>query len=226
VVLAFLAVAVVLSAGLILVPLVARSLSRRQQADEKAGTAGDRVPAWVPLGYFFLLGLGFLWIELPLMQRFILLLDHPVYSFAVVLFAVLVFSGIGSAFSERLGQHRHRVLLALGVLAIVYAAGIERLVDLILGMPLGARMVLAVLTTAPVAILMGTAFPNGIEALRQRRVDLVPWAWGVNGYASVIGSILATLIALNQGFSVVMLAAGITYLGAWALYRFGLTARR
>ena len=200
-------------------------LAKRRGVQAGGGQQG-RAPAWAPLSYFFVLGLGFLWLELPLMQRFILLLDHPTYSFAVVLFAVLVFSGIGSLLSERLGRHRGRAILALGALALIYAAGVPPLARLVLGFPLAARVPLTVLIIAPLALLMGMPFPSGIGALRARRPGLIPWAWGVNGYASVVGSVLAALIALTWGFFWVMLVAGGAYLVAWALYRSGLTAPR
>ena len=222
VVLAFLAVAVVGSTFLILLPLAAGRGRAPGGAVEKTGGLRARAP----LAYFFALGLGFLWIELPLMQRFILLLDHPVYSFAVVLFAVLVFSGIGSILTERLGGYQGRALLALGALAFVYAVAAPQLADAVLKYPLAARVPLAILFIAPLALLMGMPFAGGIAALRTRRPALIPWAWGVNGYASVVGSVLAALMALSWGFLWVMLAAGAAYLAAWALFHRGLTARR
>lgn len=218
VVLAFLALAVAGSTALILVPL----LVRRGGARDGEGNRGPS--PWAPLSYFFVLGLAFLWLELPLMQRFILLLDHPTYSFAVVLFAVLVFSGLGSLLSERLGRHRGRAILALAVLAVVYAAGTPPLATLVLGLPLAVRVPLAVAVIAPLGLLMGMPFPAGIGALQARRPGLIPWAWGVNGYASVVGAVLAALMALSWGFFWVMVAAGGAYLAAWALYRTGVTA--
>ncbi|MBM3956460.1 MAG: hypothetical protein FJ313_00225 [Gemmatimonadetes bacterium] len=221
VVLAFLAVAAVGSAALILLPLLARRGAVRRGEGERGAPS-----AWGPLSYFFALGFGYLWIELPLMQRFILLLDHPTYSFAVVLFAVLVFSGAGSLLSERLGGRPDRAILALGVLAVAYAVGAAPFARLILGFPLAARVSLAVLVIAPLGVLMGVPFPTGIGALRERRAGLIPWAWGVNGYASVVGSVLAALMALSWGFAWVLGAAGAVYVAAWALYRWGLTDRR
>ena len=210
VVLAFLAVSVALSAVLIIAPLLARV------SGESDGDARDRPIVWRSLVYFFALGLAFLWLELPLMQRFILLLAHPTYSFGLVLFAVLLFSGIGSILSPRLGKHRPWAVLALALLTVAYALGTGPAVDLMLALPLPARIALSVLTIAPLALLMGVPFPTGIAAIRRRRPGLVPWAWGANGYASVVGSVLATLMALSWGFTWVMLAAGIGYLVAWA----------
>ena len=212
VVLGFLAASVVASAVLIVGPLAFR---RRPDAHggRPAGVS-DRRRALV---YFFALGLGFLWLELPLMQRFILLLDQPTYSFGVVLFAVLVCSGVGSLLAPRLGRHRRWATVVLATLAAVYAVGGGSLIDALLGLPLAVRMFLAVLSIAPLALLMGVPFSAGIQALGRSDPRLVPWAWGANGYASVVGSVASALIALSWGFSWVMLAAGAAYLVAWAV---------
>lgn len=218
VILLFLGIMLAVSTLLILAPLL---LKRRSGRQENVPGAGAR---WATFTYFFLLGLAFLWIELPLMQRFILLLDHPTYSFGVVLFSVLVFSGLGSLLSPRMGRRRPWAILALGILTIVYAIGPVPPMSLVLGLPLAARMVIAILTIAPLALLMGVPFPSGIVALEARRSGLIPWAWGTNGYASVIGSVLAALIALSWGFSLVMLLAGAGYLLAWAVFYLALNA--
>ena len=152
------------------------------------------------------------------MQRFILLLDHPTYSFGVVLFAVLAFSGVGSIFSRRLWKYRGWAILALSLMALLYALGITPVVQLFLGLPLAARIPIAVLTIAPLGLLMGLPFPSGVAALEERRPELIPWAWRVNGYASVVGSIVAALMALSWGFSAVMLAAAAVYLVAWGAF--------
>jgi spermidine synthase len=210
VVLVFLGISLVVSGVLILAPLVGK----------RGGEAyvGIGFGQWRALVYFFALGLAFLWLELPLMQRFILLLDHATYSFGVVLFAVLVFSGIGSLLAPRLGRYRRWALPALGLMAFIYAVGIGHPLELVLGLPLAARIPAAVLILAPLALLMGVPFPSGILALQERRPALVPWAWGANGYASVVGSVVAALMALSWGFSWVMLAAGAAYLVAWAVF--------
>jgi hypothetical protein len=91
-------------------------------------------------------------------------------------------------------------------------------VETILQLPFAARVALAVLTVAPLGVLMGMPFPIGVEALRATRPTLIPWAWGANGYASVVGSIMATLMALSWGFSWVIAAGGIAYFVAAAAY--------
>ncbi len=220
VVMAFLAVSIVASTAIILAPLLVRARRKRERLDGDGDTEGD----WRVLVYFFALGLAFLWLELPLMQRFILLLDHPTYSFGVVLFSLLVFSGVGSLLSPRLGRFRKWAIPALGVLALVYAVGTSSVVQAVLGLPLVARIPVAVAIIAPLAMLMGVPFPSGILALQRRRPALVPWAWGANGYASVVGSVVGALIALTWGFSWVMLAAGSVYLVAWAVFYRSLAA--
>ena len=211
VVVAFLGVAVASSSVLILVPL----LLRRPAAGRDASTAA---PAWRPLVYFVGLGLAFLWVELPLMQRFILVLDHPIYSFGLVLFTLLVFSGAGSLLSPRLGRFRAWTAPALGCAAIAYAVGVGTAVEAILELPFMVRVFLAVLLVVPLGVLMGMPFPVGIEMLRRTRPDLIPWAWGANGYASVVGSIMATLLALSWGFSWTIAAGGAVYFVAAAAY--------
>jgi len=156
------------------------------------------------------------------MQRFILLLDQPTYSFGVVLFSVLVFSGVGSLFAPKLGRYRRWAVPALAVLALVYAVATLPLMHLVLGLPLVARMLIVILAIAPLALLMGVPFPTGIAALEERRSALVPWAWGANGYASVVGATLASLVALSWGFSIVMVAAGAVYLVAWGAFSLAL----
>ena len=217
VILLFLGLSGAVSLVLIVFPLV---VARAAPAAHAGGSG--RTFRWASLGYFFMLGLAFLWIEIPLMQRFILLLDYPIYSFGIVLFAILVFSGLGSILSSRLGWIRSWAPLILAVLAVVYGLGIVPPMDLVLGLPLAARVVVAVASIAPFGLLMGVPFPAGIRAVEATRPDLVPWLWGVNGYASVTGSIVAALIALESGYSAVMLVAAAAYAIAWLLLRLGM----
>ena len=217
VILLFLGISVVVSSVLILVPLAVVRRSAPALPEESG-----RMSQGAALGYFFMLGLAFLWVELPLMQRFILLLDYPTYSFGIVLFAVLVFSGLGSIVSGRLGRIRNWAPLLLAILAVVYGLGFLPPIDLVLGLPLAARVVVAIASVAPISFLMGVPFPAGMRALEAVNSGLVPWAWGVNGYASVIGSILAALIALERGFSDVMLFAAAAYGISWVLFQVGL----
>lgn len=204
---ALLAVATVTSGVLILLPL---AFSKRGK-EEKRGLRG-RV-----LAYFGLLGLGFLFVEIPLMQRFILFLGQPVYAFAGVVASLLFFSGLGSLASPRLSPGRTLPLLVGAIL--LYPLGLPLLFDALLGAPLGLRLLATVLCLAPLGFLMGTPFPGGLAWLRARAPGMIPWAWAVNGCMSVLASVLAAMIALSAGFSWVLAAAALAYAGAWLALR-------
>jgi len=161
------------------------------------------------LAYFALLGLGFLFIEIPLVQRLILLAGKPVYAMAIVLFGLLIFSGLGSLLSRRMPWRG--ALAALMILALTYPMLLPVLFQATLGLPLGARLVIGVGLLAPLGILMGMPFPKGIAWLERASPDLIPWAWGVNGAVSVVASVLAALVALSAGFTVVLAAGAACY---------------
>ena len=159
--------------------------------------------------YFALLGIGYLWVEIPLMQRFILFLGQPTYAFSVVLFALLLASGIGSALSARVSGRA--ALLALVVLALLYPLVLPWLFARALGLPFAARVVITVLSVAPLGMLMGIPFPKGVATVGRVAPELIPWVWAVNGCASVISSILSAMLSVTFGFSIVLLLACVAY---------------
>jgi hypothetical protein len=156
-----------------------------------------------------------LFVEIPLMQRFILFLGHPAYALATVLFAVLLFSGVGSLASDRLPLSG--VLIGLPLLVGLYAWGLPLIFRWALAAPLVLRVIVAVAVLAPVGVLMGMPFPKGLALVESRGPGMVAWAWGVNGATSVVASILAALLALSFGFSVVLIAGAACYLAAWVM---------
>jgi len=161
------------------------------------------------LVYFALLGFGFLFIEIPLVQRLILFVGKPVYALAVVLFGLLMFSGLGSVFSQRAPWRG--VLATLAIVALAYPILLPALFWLALGLPLWIRFAIGVVSLAPLGVLMGMPFPKGIAWLERSSPDLIPWAWGVNGAVSVVASVLAALVALSAGFIVVLVTGAICY---------------
>jgi len=177
-----------------------------------------------PIGYFFCLGLGFMFVEISMLQRLTLLLSYPVYSLAVTLAALLVFSGCGSLLAGRLlpaarkGRPTWAFLGLVGV-GTLYAWVLPALSDWALPLNLPARISLAVLVLLPVGLLLGIPFPLGIKQLGQGQGGLIPWAWASNGGASVLASSLAMLIALHLGFTAVLLVGTGCYLLAWLLFR-------
>lgn len=167
--------------------------------------------------YFFAIGLAFLFIEIAFMQKFILFLHDPMYAFAVILAAFLIFSGIGSDWSGRLLQtlSQGRILsYAIGgiiVLSLVYLASLDAVFALFQQLPVAIKMLITALLVAPLAICMGMPFPLALASLVRDAEQHIPWAWGINGCASVISAVLATLLAIHFGFSTVILIAVILY---------------
>lgn len=163
------------------------------------------------LVYFLCLGFGFMFIEITLIQKFILFLGHPVYAVSAVLFSLLLFAGLGSFYSERL-KSPVKVIPALSLLIILYLMLLPRIFNLFLGHEIMIRYLISLVTIAPLGFLMGMPFPLGVRITKKINPELIPWAWAVNGCASVLGSILVIMIALSWGFSIVLVLASAVYL--------------
>jgi hypothetical protein len=210
VILALLALAAILAGVMILLPLAIRR--RRNEHKTQSGISILR-----PLIYFGSIGLAFLMVEIPLLQRFILYLGNPAYALTAVLFFVLLFSAIGSRMSQRIPQH---VALSLLVLSVLIAPSVLPVIfSLTLGLPLTFRLLLSGLLLAPVGFLMGIPFPAGIRWLQSLSTDhqtgqehsQIPWVWATNGAASVVASILSALLALTFGFNLVLRLGAVCY---------------
>jgi spermidine synthase len=176
------------------------------------------------LGYFGALGLGFLLIEISFLQKFILLLHHPIYAAAVVLASFLVAAGFGSAFAQRFaGRLSTRRVSSYAILGIVvlgsaYLLLLGPLLQYAGGWPLAARILLSISLIAPLGFCMGMPFPLGLSSISIGAAPLIPWAWAINGCASVISAVLASLLAIHVGFNGVILLAMTCYLVAAASY--------
>jgi hypothetical protein len=181
---------------------------------------GSGWPRW--LSYFGCLGAGFMLVEVALLQQFVLLLGHPVYSLTVTLFSILLGTGLGS-FVSRSWPHemvRGRLLLTLlglAALAVVAVLVIPALIDAAIPWPRPARIAVAALLLVPAGVVMGMPLPSGVRLLAAERGALIPWAWAMNGALSVLGATLAIFIAMNWGFSVTLLVGGGIYLLAAGL---------
>jgi len=177
---------------------------------------------WGFVAYFAALGIGFIFIEISLLQRFVLFLGFPTYSLSVVLFSLLTFTGVGSALSSRLERRLRTVALLtcalVTALVLLFLAGAPALFRATLRHGLAVRIALSVLTIAPFGMLLGLLFPIGVRLAQEADTRLVPWAWGLNGCTTVIGTIVAVMLAVTYGFDVVMLAGALIDLaGATAL---------
>src|SRR5262249_44813166 len=173
------------------------------------------------LAYFGALGAGFMLLEVALLQRFVLLLGHPVYSLTVTLFSLLLGTGLGSLISRRLSAERVgtltvRVLLAVVVAIALAALLVARVVDFAIPWSLAARIAVAAAILAPFGVLLGFGLPGGMRLIGRIRPEIVPWAWGMNGAFSVVGATLAIFIAMNWGFTVTLLIAAAVCLPAAA----------
>jgi spermidine synthase len=202
-------VSVALVVVFIVLPLVARG-----------GAPKQPLPiGW--LGYFACLGVGFMLIEIGLMQRFVLFLGHPVYALSVVLFTLLLGGAAGSRMSQRLHADPRRLLaIALplvAAIAVIYAFALPSVFAAGLGLPRAVRIAVSMLLLAPLGVGLGMPLPAGIGALGRRSPEHLAWVWAVNGATSVLGSVLAMLIALAIGFRSVVLAGAVCYAIALAL---------
>jgi hypothetical protein len=208
-------------ASLILVVLPLR-LSQREIRD--AETAG-RLRAAVAV-YFTAIGLGFMFIEIAFIQKFVLFLAHPLYAVAVVLSTFLVFGGLGSRYSWRFsapgrGRRDHPLAwLSAGIaaLALVYLLSLPAIFRYLLPLPDLARITISIALIAPLAFAMGMPFPLGLTRLASGADALIPWAWGLNASASVIAAILATVLAIHLGFGLVIVLAVALYAVAAAAW--------
>ncbi len=201
----------------IILPLIFGKL--REQESKISGA-----PWFSWLIFFSALGLGFMFLEISLIQKFILFLGHPVYSVSLVIFSLLVFAGVGSRLSMRVdprGVRGLRLVLPLAAgLLFLYAFFLPQVLGFFHGQPLSLRQVITVLLIAPPGLLMGMPFPLGVRLVGSQSPLFVPWAWCANGCASVLGSILPVIIALSWGFeSVFFLAASLYAVGLLPVWK-------
>ncbi|MEA2421778.1 MAG: hypothetical protein QOF55_877, partial [Thermoleophilaceae bacterium] len=194
--------AVLCAIGFVLPLAVARGVASRPRAGA--------------LSFFAFIGFGFLLLEVVLIQRFVLFLGFPTYALSVVLFALLVFTGIGALLSAR-GDPRRTLITALSavtVLTVTAAFGLQPLLRALIDLPFAVRVAIAVALLAPAGLGMGMAMPIGIRRLVELHPAGVPWAWAVNGLTSVLASALAVAIAITAGFTVATLVACAFYAAA------------
>ena len=176
----------------------------------------DRPPVGSLL-YFAAIGVGYLVLEIVLIQRFVLLLGFPTYALSIVLFSLLLSTGAGAWLSARWRDPRRGLVVSLAgvcVLIAVLAFALEPLIHALIGHAFALRVLVAVAVLAPAGILMGMAMPIGLRRLEGLHHAGVPWAWAINGFASVAASVLALIVAIVWGFEVTTLVALACYLAA------------
>jgi hypothetical protein len=176
------------------------------------------------LGYFLALGVGFMFIEISFVQSFVLFLGSPTYALSVTIFSLLLFSSLGSfassRFTDRPEWMLRRLVAFLAVLVIAYAAGLSRVFAAFLHLDLLPRILIAVVAQVPMGLTLGMFMPLGIACVVRAHPRLVPWAWGINGIGSVVGTTLAVILGMAWGFTVVACcAAGLYVAGTLLLVR-------
>lgn len=178
----------------------------------KSGWRG-RNKGWTVL-YFSGLGAGYMLLEIVLIQKFILFFGNPVYAAAFVICSMLLSSGAGSYYSSRLlpiPVVMRKILFLIFLILLLYTFFLSALLNLVAGYPDFLKLFISLPIVAFPAILMGIPFPLGLRALANIGEKNVPWAWGINSCVSVISAALASLLAVETGFSVVILFAAVFY---------------
>ena len=214
--------AILAGLGMILLPLF---LWRNRSKTSVKPT--HRSSPYPILFYFLCLGAGFMLVEIAFIQKFLLLLGQPIYTVATVFCGFLTFSGLGSLFStkfknSRLLRHRNPILFSIGIVSLITCLYLQFLPFIFSRLTIESdiiKIIFSVCLIGPLAFFMGIPFPLGIDLLRRCYPSFISWAWGINGYTSVVSAILATFLAITFGFNVVILLAATIYLlGAWISY--------
>jgi len=197
---------------------------------------GGRRQRALPLLYFVAVGLGYILVEIAFIQRFVLFLGHPTYALTVVIFLLLLSSGGGSLLSRRWLSSTAKgwIPLVILVLAIsVYTWGLTRLLTSLIGLPFFMKLVVSAVVLVPLGFAMGMPFPTGLRAMANtREIELpasefgeavngdnaVEWAWAMNAAASVLGSVLAMVIAIHFGLNTTVACGAAAYLLSLMLF--------
>jgi len=162
------------------------------------------------LTYFSGLGLGYMFIEIILIQRFTLYFGNVIYAASLVVCLMLVSSGFGSLVSQKITPKPYRIILIVSIIIvsfIIYALFLSGWLRTTIGFSLTSKIILSFLWIAPPAFFMGMPFPLGLRKLSASNDLQVSWAWGINGVFSVVSAVLATIIAIELGFVWVMVFA-------------------
>jgi hypothetical protein len=185
--------------------------------------AGHPGQSPVPLLFYFVaIGLGYILVEIAFIQRFVLFLGHPTYALTVVVFLLLLSSGAGSLASRRWLDKAGRSVLPLALIAstiLVYVLILPGILNALVGMPFVAKLAVSATLLAPLGFAMGMPFPSGLRALAssqtaEARDNAIEWAWAMNAGSSVLGSVLAIVIAIQFGLNVTLACGAAAYLAA------------
>ena len=182
----------------------------------------------VSLLYFVAIGLGYILVEIAFIQRFVLFLGHPTYALTVVIFLLLLSSGSGSLTSRRWVTEPARVWRPLVFVVLVISLCVALLpstLTALVGLPFSLKLVVSALFLIPLGLAMGMPFPTGLRQLSERGLGGVEWAWAMNAVSSVLGSVLAMVVAIHWGLNFTLACGGAAYLLSIVLSRTLVPAR-
>jgi predicted membrane-bound spermidine synthase len=162
--------------------------------------------------------MGFILIELALLQKLILLMGNPTMTFALLLFTLLISSGAGSLLSARIAKNNMKNLVfiigGIAGLGILYFLFLPLIIYSTIAEPIEAKAAVSIAILAPIGFLMGMPLPTGMRLLKVHRPDYIPWMWAVNGAFSVLGAVLAIALGIMYGSSLAMILGILIYLVA------------
>jgi len=174
-----------------------------------------------PPFYFASLGLGFMLIEVSLIQSFVLFLGSPALAMPIILFSLLLSMGVGGLLSKRWKHAANGILkifLSIGLFTILYIIILPQVFNAFLSTDLGTRLAISIAATFPIGFLLGIPFPVGMRFMDQRyESNDVQWIWGINSVYSMLGSVLAVIIAISYGFSSAFFSGGLVYIVAFVI---------
>jgi hypothetical protein len=201
--------------GLLVIGAILVPLARSGLPPMKAGSFA------LSLAYFVAIGLGYMLVQIPSLQRFSVYLGHPTYALIVILSSMILATGLGSLVSDRLRIEENRRLalalpvgIALAILAATLVLG--PLLDATIGAGFAVRAAVVVAWIGPVAFLLGFGFPMGLRLVRRLSPEALPWMWGVNGASSVFAAVLSIAVSMAWGIHANFFAAALLY-GSLAL---------
>ena len=196
----------------ILIPVIGK---RKTLFKKRRGTVGV-------IFYYAGLGLGYMLIEIYLIQRLAVFLSNPTYSTSMVITVMLICSALGNAASGLLKRHRLFVVpvacALIGAGLLFYILGLDSFLAIFHSSSMATRFLVAALVIAPPAFFMGIPYPNGLDSLQENKPHLLPWAWGMNGGLSLVGSAMARLLSVSSGFPVLLKVGIVIYLIVGALF--------
>ncbi len=206
------------SVGIVAIFLLVPFAWMKRRREEEVGTKKSEIGIATMIPYFAALGMGFILIELALLQKLILLMGNPTMTFALLLFTLLISSGAGSLLSARIAKNNMKnlvfILGGIAGLGILYFLFLPPLIYSTIAEPIEAKAAVSIAILAPIGFLMGMPLPTGMRLLKVHRPDYIPWMWAVNGAFSVLGAVLAIALGIMYGSSLAMILGILIYLVA------------